>query len=295
MDITQEIHHDLRPIYNKTLVDLDALAITTPDNCHSVAEVIRAHFLVADFFYNQGDGIGGVGPRDLSLLVSAVSRQWVGFGSELKWNNIFERAATLLFGLVRNHAFHDANKRTAFLSTAHYLLHGGFMLTKSERELENFTVEIAERGLQRYRRYRDICKSGDNDPEVRYISWYLRKHSRRSEKTHHTITYRDLDTILKSFDCFLSEPSGNRINVNQKVEKPRFFGKGHKEEVIRVCRIGFPGWSKQVSKGDIKYLRRELGLTPQNGVDSAAFYNNADDIRGLIASYEGALRRLAFR
>ena len=295
MDFGLDIHPDIRPIYEKTLVDLEEFIVYTPDNCHSVAEVIRAHFLVADFFYIQGAGIGGIGPRDLSLLVSAVARQWVGFDNQLKWNTTYERAATLMFGLVRNHAFHDANKRTAFLSTAHFLLKNRLLLTKSEQELEDFTVEIAEKNLGKYRRYRDYCKNGENDPEVRYISWYLRKNSRRSENTFHTITYSDLDTILKSFDCFLSEPSGNRISVNKRIKRRRFLGKGHKEEVVRVCRIGFPGWSKQVSKGDIKYLRNELGLTQENGIDSAAFYKNADNIRGLIASYEGALRRLAFR
>ena len=295
MDFVTEIHADLRQIYEKTLMDLDDFDVDAPDGCHSVIEVIRAHFLVVDFFYSQGKGIGGIGPRDLSLLVSAVSRQWVGFGKELKWNTVYERAATLLFGLIRNHAFYDANKRTAFLSTAHFLLKNGLLLTKNEHELEDFTVEIAEKNLQQYRRYKELCKSGHGDPEVRYISWYLKKHSRRLESSHHTITYRGLDKILASFDCFLSNPSGNRIDVNKKIKKRRFLRKGYREDVARVCRIGFPGWSKQVGKKDIKYLRRELKLRTEDGIDSAAFYKNADDIRGLIALYEGALNRLAFR
>ena len=295
MDFSLGIHPDLRQLYEKSLLELGEFDIYTPDNCLSVSEVVRAHFLIADFFYNQGEGIGGIGPRDLSLLVSAVSRQWVGFDNKLKWNTIYERAATLLFGLVRNHAFHDANKRTAFLSTAHYLLKNGFMLTKSQRELEDFTVEIAERSLNKYRRYKELRKNGDSDPEVRYISWYLQKNCRRSENSYHTITYRDLDTILESFDYFLSEPGGNRINVYKRVRRRKLFGRGHREGMARVCRIGFPGWSKQVSKGDIKFLRGELGLVPEHGIDSAAFYKNADNIRGLIRSYEGALRRLAFR
>lgn len=174
MDFALEIHPDLRQVYEKSVIDLHRLNVYTPDNCHSVWEVIRAHFLIADFFYSRGEGIGGVGPRDLPLLVSAVSRQWVGFDSALKWNTTYERSATLLFGLVRNHAFHDANKRTAFLSTAHYLLKNGFMLTKSERELEDFTVEIAEKGLGKHRRYRELIRNGDHDPDVRYISWFLR-------------------------------------------------------------------------------------------------------------------------
>ena len=300
MEPAPNIHLDLQPHYEKAMVDLDECAVNVPENCHSVTDVIRAHFLVIDYFYNQGEGFGGIGPRDIPLLVSAVSRQWVGFGSTLKWNTVYERAATLLFGLVRNHAFYDANKRTAFLSTAHYLLNNKLLLTRNERELEDFTVEIAERGLRKYPRYREMCKSGYTDPDVSYISWYLKKYSRRLERSHYTITYRELDTTLRSFEYYLGNPSGNRIDVHKKIKirKRRFLGRGYKEdkeELVRVCRIGFPGWSRQVSKGEIKCLRRELKLTPEYGIDSSTFYKNADDIRGLIASYEGALKRLAFR
>ena len=295
MDLSLDIHPDLWVLYEKSLLEFSEVDNFTPEKCLSVSEVMRAHFLIADFFYNQGEGIGGIGPRDQSLLVSAVSRQWVGFGGELKWKTTHERAATLLFGLVHNHAFHDANKRTAFISTAHYLLKNGFMLTKNSRELENFTVQIAERTLVKYRRFKEYCKKGDEDPEVRYISWYLKHNSRRTDNTHHTITYRDLDTILKTYDFFLDEPSGNRINVSKKILKRKLLGGGHREKIERVCRIGFPGWSRQVSKQDVKNIRRQLRLTSEYGIDSAAFYKNADNMRGLIASYEGALKRLAFR
>ena len=295
IELALDIDPELRYLYEKALSEVSTLDVNTPDNCLSAKEVVRAHFLIADYFLGQGDGIGGIGMRDSSLLVSAVSRQWVGFDNLLKWRSVHERAATLLFGLVHNHAFHDANKRTAFLSTAHYLLKNSFMLTKSERELENFTVEIAERKLGRYRRYQNYLRDGDSDPEVRYIHWYLKKYSRRVEHNHHTITYRDLDSALKSFNCFLSEPGGNRISVYRKVVRRKFFGKGIKEEDVRVCRIGFPGWSKQVNRGVLKFLRNQLELTTEHGVDSAAFFKDADDMRSLIALYEGALQRLAYR
>jgi len=38
----------------------------------TVMDVLRAHFLVANHFYLEGHGLGGVGPRDVGLLCSAV-------------------------------------------------------------------------------------------------------------------------------------------------------------------------------------------------------------------------------
>jgi len=78
-------------------------------------EVLAAHFLIIDYFAEKKYGIGGVGPRDLDLLHSALSRQFTGYGGAKKWSGLYENCATLMFGLIMNHPFHDANKRTAFL------------------------------------------------------------------------------------------------------------------------------------------------------------------------------------
>ena len=296
MEFNYDIHPDLEYQYRTAVDEVSQHDAMTPDNCLSAVEVLRAHFLIADFFLNQGDGIGGVGPRDTALLSSAVSRQWVGLGDKLKWATPFERAATLLYGLVCNHAFHDANKRTAFLSTAHYLLKCGYMLTTTERELENFTVEIAGHQLKKYPRFRDLLKRKANDPEVLYIAWYLKKNSRRVQHTKQAITFRDLDKTLKRFDYYLDDPSGNRISVyKDKTITKGIFRRRKQVQKQRICRIGFPGWTKQISKKDLDYLRKKLQLTTEYGVDSAAFFQDADNIRNLIDSYEGALRRLAYR
>jgi hypothetical protein len=81
-----------------------------------VVDVLRAHFLVANHFYLEGHGLGGIGPRDIDLLYSAVNRQYVAFDGHVKWKDQFEICATLFYGLIKNHPFYDANKRTAFLS-----------------------------------------------------------------------------------------------------------------------------------------------------------------------------------
>lgn len=85
------------------------------------AEILRAHFLLAESFRELGEGLGGIGPRSTHLLQSAVSRQYVGFGGRQKWDDLYHLAATLFFGLIKNHPFHDANKRTALLIALYQL------------------------------------------------------------------------------------------------------------------------------------------------------------------------------
>lgn len=106
----------------------------------------------------EGDGVGGFGPKDVGLLLSALSRQFVGYNGETKWNTIPEKAATLLYGLIQNHPFHDANKRTAYLSTVHYLYQNGLIITVSEKALEDMTVNVANGKLTKFPRFRDLQK-----------------------------------------------------------------------------------------------------------------------------------------
>lgn len=63
---------------------------------------------------------GGLfGVRDENLLISAIMRPQNMFVYEVP--TIFEMAASLGFGLAKNHPFNDANKRTATVSTISFL------------------------------------------------------------------------------------------------------------------------------------------------------------------------------
>jgi death-on-curing protein len=58
---------------------------------------------------------------DLGLADSAVSRPQASFAGEEFYTSIESKAATLLFGVARNHPFIDGNKRVAVLSTLQFL------------------------------------------------------------------------------------------------------------------------------------------------------------------------------
>lgn len=245
-------------------------------------EVLIVHFLLADMFYGRQAGIGGIGPKSLDLLVSAVSRQHVGFGSKIKWERPEELAATLLYGIVLNHPFHDANKRTGFLSTLLLLNNHGITIRVSEKQFEDFTVSVAERSFRKMEKFkRDF--EGREDADVRYIAHYLRGATRQTDKKDYIVTYRELNALLKRFGFELGNPHHNTIDVVE-VETGK-----------RICNIGCHGMTKQVAKPVIKYVRSETGLDFLNGCDSGAFFNGEKPLNNLLAKYYEPLERLAFR
>ena len=250
-------------------------------------EVLDAHFLIAKFFAAEGSELGGLGPRDWdgALLQSALARQFVGFGGVQKWHDHYQIAATALFGLIKNHPFHDGNKRTALLSVLHLLEKQGYTAAVDKREFERLTVAIASNRYRRNSRHkhRQSESRAGVDMYVAYIASELIQMTRRLDRSHRALTYRQLNGLIKEHGFEMRNPHDNRINI------------------FRICdnrsvgRIGFPGMSKEVAKGEIKNTRMLCCLTVKDGFDSKAFYNGAGGMDSLLLEYAKPLRRLANR
>ena len=257
--------------------------------------MLRAHFLIADYFYSEGCGIFQVGPRDANLLHSAIYRQFVSFEGKDKWNTPYERCATLVFGLVKDHPFYDANKRTGLLVLLFFLNKLGRIPTVRQKVLEDFVVNIAQDQFFKYRRWK-IFQRRSVDPEIFFIADYLRRNSRKRDSKYYPITYRELDNCLRRFNHCLANPHNNFIDVCRIEEKRKNLGFGEKEQkLIKLAQIGFPSWKKTVGKGAIKTVRTEVGLTPKKGFDSATFFHGINPLNTLIVEYEKPLERLAYR
>jgi death on curing protein len=54
-----------------------------------------------------------------------------------------ELAAAYIFGVARNHAFGDGNKRTAIVAAGTFLLLNGYALTADDGTLHEFTMGVA--------------------------------------------------------------------------------------------------------------------------------------------------------
>lgn len=260
----------------------------------SVHDVLRAHFLIVDFFIESDQGIGGIGPRDPHLLHSAVSRQFVSLGFREKWPHPIQKCATLLFGLVKDHPFHDANKRTAFLVTLFQLDRLGRTPRVSQREFEEFMVEVADNRLGRYARFNKLTETED-DAEVLFIHDFLKRNTREIDKRSYTVTYHELNQILKQYGFELVNPSGNYIDLARVDYSKGFLGlrAEPKRRETRLAQIGFPGWKNQIGRDALKTVREKSGLTEKRGYDSKVLFQGADPLTALISIYEVPLRRLA--
>jgi len=91
-------------------------------------------------------GAGDVDPegvvRDWNLLESAVTRPRMAAHYEAA--DLLRQAATLLWGLVENHAFYDGNKRTGWVVMRTFLVLNALTLTATEDESFELVVAVAQ-------------------------------------------------------------------------------------------------------------------------------------------------------
>ena len=90
---------------------------------------------------SQTGGIDGV--RDEALLESAVGAPFQSFGDQDIYPSIQQKAARLCFGLVKNHAFLDGNKRIGAHAMLVFLALNKIELRYTQTELSNIILEIA--------------------------------------------------------------------------------------------------------------------------------------------------------
>ena len=80
--------------------------------------------------------------RDWNLLESALYRPRMAAHYEAA--DLIRQAATLLWGLVENHPFHDGNKRTAWVTTETLLAWNGWLVTASDNEGCSLMIDVAQ-------------------------------------------------------------------------------------------------------------------------------------------------------
>ncbi|NRA88751.1 MAG: hypothetical protein HRU28_15485 [Rhizobiales bacterium] len=97
MEFTGVYKEQLEQRFQHELSVIKLQRLDEKDSELKVMDVIRSHYMIANFFVEAGGGgMLDVGTKDINLLISAVSRQNTGFNGSYKWNTVFEKAATLL-------------------------------------------------------------------------------------------------------------------------------------------------------------------------------------------------------
>jgi len=118
---------------------------------------------------------GSAGVRDDGLLESALARtqQLYAYGDPPP--DLADLAATLAFGLARNHPFVDGNKRTAAVSCETFVELNGAAIVADDVELFEHYLALAEAKLAQRdfaawlrARLRFVPRGQVNEPRKRY-------------------------------------------------------------------------------------------------------------------------------
>ncbi len=115
------------PEIEKEYERLIALYPDLPEYQHpliNVSDTLRAYLALADYFTDPSSDVSEkmlIGLRSEHLLYSALSRQIVSYAGHRKYTNAIDICSTLFYGMVKNHAFSDGNKRTALLTLLYQL------------------------------------------------------------------------------------------------------------------------------------------------------------------------------
>ncbi|PAD92340.1 type II toxin-antitoxin system death-on-curing family toxin [Shouchella clausii] len=83
-----------------------------------------------------------IGIKDAALLDSAINRPKQSAFGEEAYPTIWLKGAALYSSIAQNHAFHNANKRTAFAAMKQFLWVNGYQFMAPQKEAEEFTVKL---------------------------------------------------------------------------------------------------------------------------------------------------------
>lgn len=92
---------------------------------------------------------GDAGVRYPEAVESAVAQPQMTFGGEDLYSTLADKAATLSFSLIKNHAFVDGNKRVGHAAMETFLVTNGYELAAGDDEQERVIFALADNRMER--------------------------------------------------------------------------------------------------------------------------------------------------
>ena len=254
----------------------------------NVSDVLKAYYILADYFTDPsaGDDVERmlVGVRSYDLLCSALGRQEVEFLGKRKYTDKIDICSTLFFGLVKNHSFHDGNKRTALLILLYQLQLYGYYPKMDFKEFEKLVVSVAENSLPKT--YAKVWKKfyKKDDCQINVISYIIRRLVvRKNNSFHLSITIKEFCEALKKSEVRY-ELDGSKIRFYRNVRK---FIKTEKY----TYTINFYGWTRPVKVKMARDTVEALHLLEEYP-NFESLSNGEGNIYKIICDFEMPLRRL---
>jgi len=267
-------------------------------------DVIELHEILSRQYekFNGMEPISPPGVKNRGLLESAVHRQTVGIDDYYKYDTYYKNCATLVFGVVKNHAFHNGNKRVGLLCLIKHLYLNGYVLTSTLPHAEVFELmrsladaQDSPDGIQKHANayLRGFYKSNkkanwDDELVIDYLSYWILKNSESKNNGGKKSAYKVSDVrhflIPKGLEV---EQNGRELTISKKGNFSMLFGLGVKRKSYNMKNLNM------VSIELCELIRRDFGLTRSDGWEDRNFYNDEKDIDEYIMAYKAVIYRLA--
>ena len=253
------------------------------------------------------DAVEPPGVKNIGMLESAVERQNTGFADFYKYPVYYSNCATLVYGIIKNHSFHNGNKRAGLLALIKHLYVNGSVLAPelNSDEIYEFLIAIADSKINDFnRKYRkkytfirskDEKKNDDNwelDTIIRYIGIWIKKNSKPKQTTlKGEVKISDLKKILENKGIKLIL-NGSSLEVY--IEKAnKFLGFNLTPKIINKKKYSLGNNRSTIGKGTLNTLRSDFNLTKADGVDNTFFYNENSFLDFEIKTYKRLIYRLS--
>ena len=153
----------------------------------SVDDVLGLHAQLVALFAKEDNPIFPPGVKDRNLLESACGRPLTSLGGTEKYLTVEQKAAALLHSLVKNHAFHNGNKRTALITVVTFLWRNDRCLKPdvTDDEIFDMVINIANNAFtvfdSRVEEEKRVGHLQKSDRVVEQLSWWIKEALHRFE------------------------------------------------------------------------------------------------------------------
>jgi death-on-curing protein len=251
--------------------------------------IIDLHELLSNNIHllEEMDPVEPRGVKNIGLLESAVNRQLTGFGSYYKYPDVFSNAATLMYGIIKNHSFHNGNKRAGFLSLIKHLYVNNYVLSPSldSKELYELLISIADSRVdsffQKYHkkykfiRTKEEKKNNIWDVEtiIKFTAFWIKKNSVTKNNTiKGDVKLSTLKRVLDNKNITMHQNGSNLEVYIESENKFLGFRINHRKQNFKVYSLG--NNRTVIEKHILNQLRKDFNLTRTNGIDDAFFYDD---------------------
>lgn len=220
------------------------------------------------------------------MLESACFHPQTASFNSLKYPTVESAAAALLYALVKNHAFHNGNKRTALVSVLAFLdVNGMYPRQCSSQDLFDITLDTAEGRVAKDNPLKNP------DREVHALALWIGNKFRSRELGDRPLQWSKLKRILRDYGCRFDSLPGNRLNIDRTIERKTLWGTTTRRQLH--SQVSCKNDGADADLGTVKKLRSELLLDDKSGVDSREFYSKSQwEPSDFVRRYRKILRRL---